>query len=204
MAIVKPVTDPISTNTHKEWNGVQPVCIWDFKDRTKDFDWADIFLSVELRQMDSDYSRFLEIAGRLDKDTSGLITGGFILKRLYHLFETIGFDGGLTPKNTWEDAKGNEITNIGSHLNERFQTGNPIMDPSYDYAVYIYKETPRKPGQKAYTKVHHKMYPNTTKGKADLTSHVDWMTKKGFIKEWHGEMPPVTTDTQTVLVGENL
>ena len=202
MAIVKPAEEANSTRTL--YNGVQPVALWDFKDRTNEFDWADIFISVELKQMDSDYSRFLEIAGRLDKDTDGKITGGFILKRLYHLFDVIGFDGGLTPKGTWEDGKRKEITNIGSHLNERFQTGNPILDPSYDYLVYIYREVPRKAGQKSYTRVHHKMFKNNDKGRSDLTSHVEWMTAKGFLKEWHGDVPPTNTDKQPVLAGENL
>ena len=184
MAIVRPEIETVNV----KYTGILEVAIMDFKDRSNEFDWADIFLSVELKPKTSDYTQFLEIAGRMDKDSDGNITGGFILKRLYRLFELIGFTGGLTPKGEWEDNDGNKITSIGSHLNERFQTGNPIMEPSYDFVAYSYKELPRKSGQKAYTKIHHRMEKNNAKGIATLEDHVQWMKRKNFIKEWNPEL----------------
>jgi hypothetical protein len=184
MALVKPEIEA----TTVQYTGILEVALWDFKDRSNEFDWADIFLSVELKPKKSEYHQFLEIAGRIDKDNNGDITGGFILKRLYRFFQLIGFTGGLNTKGEWEDADGNKITSIGSHLNERFQTGNPIMEPSYDYVAYSYKELPRKAGQKAYTKVHHRLEKNDAKGIATLEDHVQWMKRKNFIKEWVPEL----------------
>ena len=194
MAIVKPEVETTTTR----YTGVLEVALWDFKDRSNEFDWADIFLSVELKPKQSEYHQFLEIAGRIDKDANGDITGGFILKRLYRLFNLIGFTGGLNTKGEWEDSDGNKITSIGSHLNERFQTGNPIMEPSYDYVAYSYKEVPRQAGKKAYTKVHHRMEKNDAKGIAVLEDHVQWMKTKGFIKEWIPEVATNGTAHSTV------
>ena len=200
MAIVKPAMN--GTSTGSKFTGVQPVALWDFKDRSGDYDWCDIFLSVELKPQEGDYNRFLELNGRFEKDANGDITGGFVLKRLYLFFDLIGFTGGLNKRGVWETEKGDVIENIGTHLNERFQTGNPIMDPSYDYLAYFFKEIPRKGSQKAYTRVHHRLFPNTTKGSAEMTDHVTWMKSKNYIKEWTPSLNG-TAENQ-VLVSENL
>ena len=200
MAIVRP--EETTDTTISKFTGFIPVAIWEFKDRSHEFDWADVFLSVELKPEEGDYNRFLELNGRLDKDVDGNITGGFVLKRIYHLFDLLGFKGGLNKQGQWEDGDGVAIKKIGSHLNERFQTGNPIMEPSYDYMAYLYKEVPRKAGQKAYTKVHHRLFPNTTKGVAEIKDHVSWMKSKNFIKEWTG--PSTNGVAQQTTMAENL
>ena len=196
MAIVRPKMADGETTS---FTGILPVGLWDFKDRSGDYDWADVFLSVELKVEGSEYTRFLELCGRLEKSPSGEVTGGFVLKRLYHFFDLIGFTGGLNLKGEWEDSDGVAITNIAGHLNERFQTGNPIMDTSFDYLAYIYKEEPKQKGGKSYTKVHHRLFKNTTTGMAKMTEHVSWMKGKNFIKEWAGPSLNGATTQQPVM-----
>ena len=197
MAIVRPEQQAGETT---KYVGVLPVSIWDFKDRSEEFNWCDVFLSVELKIDGSEYNRCLEICGPLDKDPQGNVTGGYCLKPLYHLFDTLGFQGGLNAKGEWEDGDGTIIKNIGSHLNERYQTGNPIMDPSFDHVAYIYKAEPKKVGEKSYTRVYNRLYSNTDKGTATLTEQVGWMKKKGYLKEWSG----LTTNSNAATQTENL
>ena len=54
MALIKPEMD----TTPVKYTGFLDVAIWDFKDRSAEFDWADIFLSVELKPQQSEYHQF--------------------------------------------------------------------------------------------------------------------------------------------------
>ena len=179
MALVKPVR----TEKGTPWFGIVPVSIWDFKDRSADYDWADLFLSCEVKIENSEYNRFVEIAGQLDRDPNGQVTGGNVLKRIYRFFEVIGCDAGINTQGKWEDADGQVIEDIGSYLNERYTTGNPIMDPSYKHLAYIYKAAPKTPGGKVYTRCLPRLASNDTEGHKDLKSHVEWMTSKGYLRE---------------------
>ena len=143
-----------------------------------------MYLSVQVKVEGSDYDRHIEIKGSLEKDSSGNITGGSVLNRLYKFFDAIGCKAGINAQGKWETDSGEPIADIASYCNERFVTGNPIMDPKFDHVGYVYKKAPRKPGNKAYTEVHYRIFPNDTKGKEELQSHVDWMKTQGYIKEW--------------------
>ena len=57
MAIVRP--EETTDTTISKFTGFIPVAIWEFKDRSHEFDWADVFLSVELKPEEGDYNRFL-------------------------------------------------------------------------------------------------------------------------------------------------
>jgi hypothetical protein len=179
MAIFKPATT--SSSSTSNYLGVKPISIFEFTDRSGEYDWADLFLSVTVRMDNSEYDRFLEIKGSLEKDTAGKITGGSVLNRLYKFFEAIGCEAGLNTDGTWEDPDGNTIDNIAHYLNERFVNGNPT-DAKYNHVAYMYKRQP-KPGGKAYTTCHYRLFPNSDKGKTELKSHVAWMKDKGFLKE---------------------
>jgi len=100
MALVRPAKTETSDG---KFTGILPVCIWDFKDRSSEYDWADVFISVELDIQGSEYNRSLEICGGLERDSKGQVSGGHVLKPLYHLFDTLGFGGGLNAKGEWED-----------------------------------------------------------------------------------------------------
>ena len=182
MAIFKPPSyETDSSNTTSKYLGVKPISIFEFKDRSDEFEWADLFISVTVRMDNSEYDRFLEIKGSLEKGSNGLIEGGSVLNRMYKFFDAIGCDAGLNTDGTWEDADGGTITSITDYLNERFVNGNPT-DAKYDHVAYMYKRQP-KPGSKAYTTCHYRIFPNDASGKTKLTEHVTWMKDKGYIKE---------------------
>lgn len=200
MAVYRPAE--AETKPDVKYTGVVPVCLWNFTDRSSEFKWADIFLSVELDIKSSDYNRTLEICGGLEKDSDGNITGGYVLKRLYNLFDVLGFKGGVDVKGNWEDGDSKAIADIGQYLNERYQTGNPIMEPAYNHLAYLYKEQPKTPGGKAYTRVHHRLFLNNLDGQKKAEEYFHWMKTNGHLKEYT-EVLPSNGAAQTVAV-ENL
>ena len=162
--------------------GICEINILSYKDRSDEFDWADIFIDVTVQQKGSEYTRNIKIAGSLDKDASGNITGGSVLKRMYTFFDAIGCKCGLNVKGGWEDAEGNEIPEIDTYLNKEWI--NPIPDSeNMDYIAYVYKEQPKKIGDKAWTRVYHKIYENSETNKTKLADDVKWLKGKGVIKE---------------------
>ena len=179
MAIFKPEEKAMPNS----FLGVIEVGILGFTDKSNDFDWADIFIEVELSVKNSEYSNKTSILGSLEKDASGSITGGSVLKRMYKFFDAIGCTAGLTVDGKWEDSEGNVIEDIAKHLNKHFTTKGE------EYIAYSYKKKP-KPGKKVYTEVYPKLYPNSEEGKRQCGTDVDWLKDKGVIKEaGPGDMP---------------
>ena len=187
MAIFKPEVKNGGTN---KFLGTCEFGIVNFKDRTDEFDWADLYIEVEIQQKFSEYTRKLQIKGSFEKDGNELITGGSVLKRLYHFFDTIGCAAGLNIKGTWEDENGEVIDNIQSYLSKNFikPAAPGEYEPSYDYIGYIYKAQPKKPGDKAWINVYPKIYTNSSENKAKLQNDVDWLKGKGIIKELTDEV----------------
>ena len=149
------------------------IALNNFEDKSSQFDWADIFIDVTVNQEGREYTRNLKIAGSFEKDASGNITGGSVLKRMYTFFDAIGCKAGLTVKGKWEDEKGKAIEDIAEYLNTHFaQTAMPDAGLDYDYLAYIYKEKPKKAGDKAWTRVYHKIYCNSDVNKAKLEATV--------------------------------
>ena len=182
MAIIKPKIVS-SINDKPGWLGVLPISINGFTDKSGEWDWAPIFISVEVMVEGSEYPRYVELAGDLEKDPNGNIIGGRVLTKLYKFFEIIGFDGGLTAQGTWEDGQGNPINDICEHLTQRFITGSPIEN-DYKYLTYVYQQQPKQVGGKIFTKCLPKIVQNNKEGKKDLEQHVSWMKSKGFLKEF--------------------
>ena len=169
--------------------GLMEVGIIGFKDRGGEFDWAPMFLEAELSIKGSEYSNTLALMGSFDKDTSGNITGGSVLNRMYKLFDAIGCNAGLTVKGKFEDEHGNEIADIASYLNERFTT------QSEQYVAYCYKKKP-KPGKKVYTEVYPRLYPNSQEGKTQCEADATWLKERGVIKEADASDMPQKNDNQ--------
>ena len=183
MAIFKPES---KGTAHNGFMGVKGCSIKNWEDKSDQWDWADIFLSATLDIEGTDFDQMLEIKGGLEKE-NGKITGGAVLKRMYHLFDAIGCNAGLNIDGQWEDEDGNPIANMADYLNQRCTTFNPSTN-EYTHLVYIYKKPSTKPGvNKAYTTVHTRMFPNTNDGRATLESHIAWMKQKGYLKEWTPE-----------------
>ena len=165
--------------------GICEIAIIDFEDKSSSWDWADIYINVEVKQKGSDYTKQLRIAGSLDRDANGKVSGGSVLKRVYHFFDVIGETAGMNIDGGWEDDSGKAIKNIASYLSDRhsapFIPDGDVSD--FDYLAYVYKEKPKQKGGKVYSRVFHRIYPNNATGKTKLESDVKWFKEKGFIKE---------------------
>ena len=157
--------------------GICEVSILKYEDKSDQFDWADIFIDITVQQKGSEYSRNLKIAGALDKDSNGLITGGSVLKRLYNFFDAVGCSAGINVKGGWEDEEGTVIDKIEDYLADRFvaQSTAEYKPVSYDYLAYFYKEQPKVPGGKSYTRAWNKIYKNLTGNKEKLQSDVNFL-----------------------------
>ena len=177
MAIFKP-----EANGNSNFTGICEFGMLEFKNKSGDFDWADIFIEVLVKQKDSDYDRVLQIKGSLDKE-DGKVTGGSVLRRMYHFFDQIGCGAGINVQGEWEDEKGDKIDDIAKYLNDKFIKSNGTYEPNMDYLGYFYKEQPKKLGGRAYTRIFTKVYKNADENKAKLQSDVDWMKKNGYLKE---------------------
>ena len=180
MAIFKPV----SKGGSNKFLGICEVALLGFKDRSDEFDWADLFLDVEVKPKDSEYSRNIQIKGSFEKDSKGKIEGGSVLRRLYVFFEAIGCTAGLNVNGGWEEENGDKIEDIVEYLTNNFLSAIiPGTDAKFDYLAYIYREKPKKPGDKSWTRVYHKMYKNLVGNSTKLQDDITWLKDKGIIKE---------------------
>ena len=186
MAIFKP--EMPSSGSSNSFTGICEFGLVEFEDKSGQFDWADLFLEVKVRQKGSDYDRTMQIKGSFEKE-AGKITGGSCLKRLYQFFSEIGCEAGITIDGTWETADGQTIDNIASYLNEHFINSNPVDGPSHDYIGYFYQEQPKVPGGKSYTRVWNKIMRNTEDNKGKLEKDAQWMKAQGYIKEMTDTVP---------------
>ena len=186
MAIFKPAMTE-STGGNK-FTGICKFAVISFADKSDMFDWADLYLEVEVKQEHSDYTRKLQIKGSFEKDASGNITGGSVLKRLYNFFDAIGCTAGLNVKGEWEAEDGTKIDNIVEYLNKGAPDGDVETVSSYRYLAYFYKEQPKKPGAKSYVNVWPKVYWASDENTAKLQSDIDWLKSKGYLKELSDEV----------------
>ena len=184
MAIFKPE----NKSTPSGFLGPIEVGLIGFTDRSGEYDWADVFIEIELSVKNSDYSNKMSILGRLDKDANGDIVGGSVLNRMYKMFEAIGCQAGLTVKGAWEDEDAKAIKDIGAYLEERFTT------TSEKYTVYAYKKKP-KPGKKVYTEIYPRLYPLGDAAVQQCLDDVKWLKSKGVIKEADASDMPQQNDT---------
>ena len=182
MAIFRP--EETKSSGVSNFYGITPIAILGFEDKSDQFDWADLFLDIEVKQEGSDYTKSLRVAGNIEKDVNGKITGGTALKRVYGLFDVIGEESGLNVDGEWEDVNGKKVDNIATHLNQAHaQNVMPGDDPKFDYIAYVYKEKPKTAGAKVYSRVFYRIQPNTEQGRQKLEADVKWFKGKGFIKE---------------------
>ena len=52
----------------------------------------------------------------------------------------------------------------------------------------MYKETPKQAGAKVYSRLHHRVYPNTPGNDAKILSDVKFAKEKGWLKEFDGPL----------------
>ena len=161
--------------------GFLPVAIMGYEDKTDLFDWADVFISVTLQLEGSQYPVEMKIVGSYDRESNGNIKTCTLLKRLYWLFDVVGFQGGPDVQGNWVDADGNSIDNLALYL-EKHHVTNPLV-PRFDAYGYVYKEPGRKDPSKAYTTVYPRLVPNTDKMRTELEGYIAFLKGKNLIKE---------------------
>ena len=123
MALFKPKK---SENTGTNYYGICDIAILDFKDISNQFDWADIYLNITVKQKGSDYTKSIRIAGSLEKEPDGSIKGGSVLNRLYHFFDVLGVKAGINSKGDWESEDGQPIKDVAKFLNDNHAEGMSI------------------------------------------------------------------------------
>ena len=160
--------------------GYVPCGITSYEDRADQFDWADVYIVAQLALEGSQYPQEMRLAGSFDREPNGNIKTCTLLKRLYWLFDTIGFEGGPDVQGNMVDENSNSI-DLVNHLDTNFCT-NPL-DPEHSYLAYLYKEQARKDPSKTYTTVFPKLVPNTPAGRKDLEGYINFMKSKNLIKE---------------------
>ena len=175
---------PKGTGSGSNFYGITEIALMNFEGKSSDFEWADLYLDVEIKQKGSDYTKQLRITGNLEKDANGKLTGGNALKRMYGFFDVIGEQAGMNVDGVWEDASDNAIDNIAHHLNQGHASlVMPDQEPEYTYLAYVYKEKPKTPGAKVYSRVFYRIQKNDADGRKKLEEDVKWFKSKGFIKE---------------------
>lgn len=200
MGIIRPTSK--SSNETSNYYGVCEIAMLGFKDTSEKFDWADVYLEVEVQQKGSDYTKTIRLAGSLDRDPDGSVTGGSVLNRLYHFFDVLGVTAGINAKGTFETEDGQPIEDIANYLSDNHTNGKeePMTFP---YLAYVYKEKPKQTGGKVYTRVHHKINKNTEEGRRKLSEDVSWFKSKGFIKEASLEEPSSTAKEMEEIFGSD-
>jgi len=163
--------------------------IVDWEDRSDRFDWADVYLVATLAIKDSQYPQEMKLVGSYDREPNGNIKTCTLLKRVYWLFDTIGFEGGPNVQGEMVDEEGESLDLI-QHLCQNHVT-NPLQ-PSMDYIAYVYKEQGRKDPSKTYTTVFPKIAPNTPAGTKDIEGYINFMKSKNLIKEVTGAATTTT------------
>tara|TARA_R100000458_G_C8242433_1_gene221120 strand:+ start:611 stop:1237 length:627 start_codon:yes stop_codon:yes gene_type:complete len=180
MALIKPTTsDKPSVNFY----GICDIAVLNFQDRSAQYDWADIYLDITVKQKGSDYTKSIRLAGSLDKGPDGSVSGGSVLNRLYHLFDILGVKAGINAKGGWETEDGESIDNIADYLNKGFAEGIDSKPTNFPYLAYVYKEKPKQVDGKVYTRVHHKINVNSVDGRKKLEDDMNWLRQKGYLKE---------------------
>ena len=180
MALIKPEK---SSGKSVNFYGICDIAILSFQDKSNQYDWADIYLDVTIKQQSSDYTKSIRITGSLERGPDGSVTGGSVLNRLYHFFDVLDIKAGINAKGDWETEDGTPIESIADYLNENHAEGIDSNPTTFPYLAYVFKEKPKQPGGKVFTRVHHKINVNTPKGRKQIEDDMNWMRQKGFLKE---------------------
>jgi len=137
MGIFRPQQQSTGGN---KYMGVVETAIAEYTDRSSEFDWADVFIEVTLNIKDSQYTRPLRIAGALDKNTEGKVTGGSVLNRLYKFFDVIKCKAGLNVSGEWEDEN-------GEYLGDPPTIFVNLCLHCYDWSVNVDDYIPNEPSE---------------------------------------------------------
>ena len=200
MGIIRPTSK--SSNETSNFYGICDIAVLGFRNKSENYDWADVYLEVDVKQKGSDYTKTIRLAGSLDRDPDGSVTGGSVLNRLYHFFDVLGVSAGINVKGDFETEDGTPIEDIAKYLSDNHSVGSE-EPTNFPYLAYVYKEKPKQAGGKVYTRVHHKINVNSEEGRRKLTDDVNWFKSKGFIKEAKLEDPKSTVEEMEEVFGSD-
>jgi hypothetical protein len=183
MALLKTTT----SSAKNDFTGYFEAGIIKVEDKSGQFDWADVWLDVHFNIKGSQYPQIHSIKGSFDKEPDGSVQINKMVRQFNYFKDAIGFTGGINTEGKYETADGEPIESIvdslNSFINELNGSDNPMLESPLGFYIYVYKEAPKKPGDKIYKRVLGKICSNDSKGKAELESYVTYMTQKGYLKE---------------------
>ena len=200
MGIIRPTSK--GSNETSNFYGICDIAVLGFRNKSENYDWADVYLEVDVKQKGSDYTKTIRLAGSLDRDPDGSVTGGSVLNRLYHFFDVLGVSAGINAKGDFETEDGTPIEDIAKYLSDNHSVGSE-EPTNFPYLAYVYKEKPKQAGGKVYTRVHHKINVNSEEGRRKLTDDVNWFKINGFIKEAKLEDPKTTVEEMEEVFGSD-
>jgi len=183
MALLKTKT----SSTNNDFTGYFEAGVMKVEDKSDQFDWADIWVDVHFTLKGSKYPQVHAIKGSFEREADGSIQANKMIRHFNYFKDAIGFTGGINTEGEWENEDGTAITSItgalNAHINTMNGSDNPMLEAPLRFYIYIYREAPKKSGDKIYKRVLGKICTNDAKGKAELSSYVTYMQQKGFLKE---------------------
>ena len=181
------------TPSGDSWLGFQKASIIGVLDlseeKSKELDFADVYLECEVAIEGSEYTRFVTISGGLVRGADGTLEHNNTIKKVYDFMDVIGCKAGLDMKGNWVEQDGTPIPDMGAYLSANHtQTASEAKPDVY---VFVYNK-PAKAGatmkdgkpRKYYTNCYGKFWPLNAKGLKDGESFVKWMRSKGYLKEY--------------------
>ena len=165
------------------WLGIKQAGVVGVLDKSDAYDWADVYLSVELDIEGSDYTQDFRLAGSFEYEPDGSLKYSPLLKRIYSFCDVIGFKGGVNMKGQWVDENDEPIDDIAGYLSAKF--AQPVNNVKHNFYCFIYQKATKQGAQKPfYTEVYPKFWPLTTKGKKEADSFVVFMRKGNKLNEY--------------------
>jgi len=191
-----------TSSSNNDFTGYFEAGVMKVEDKSDQYDWADIWVDVHFTLKGSQFPQVHAIKGSFDKEADGTIQANKMVRHFNYFKDAIGFSGGINTEGEWETEDGQPIDDICDALNRHINTmngsDNPMLEAPLNFYIYLFREAPKKSGDRVYKRVLGKICSNDAKGKAELQSYVTYMQQKGFIKEASAEdvaKGPSTTTT---------
>tara|TARA_B100000519_G_C14251144_1_gene442477 strand:+ start:1433 stop:2077 length:645 start_codon:yes stop_codon:yes gene_type:complete len=168
------------------WLGFQDAKILSFEDMSSNYEWADVYLIIEIKTRNSEYSNKMRITGSFEKEND-VIQDSSLLRKLYSLFDALNFGGGINKEGAWVTKVDEPITDIATFLNNNYT--DTTDTEIYPFTVYVYKTevTNKNTGEKnVYTRVDSRIArSDNPKSVADFKSYIEWAKKNEVIVEYN-------------------
>lgn len=187
MGRFKPSTKTKFTNgTPPPWLGFQDAQIISFEDKSNDYNWADLYLELKLNTKGSEYPVTMNIAGQFDRDDEEKIIECSLTRKLYSLFNAIGFGGGPDEESgKLLTAADDTIEDVSLFFNNNYAAGD---SPEFPYTIYVYKVKvmDKTSGEeKVWTRVDPRMAKTANaKQLSGFMNYIKWAKENAVITEY--------------------